>query len=84
MDKRASYWFPVKRYGWGWSLPVRWQGWCVLVGYIVLLLGGLSCFDIHTDKPAFLTYTGAVTAIFIAVVATKGERPVRWRWGKYS
>lgn len=23
-------WFPAKRYGWGWGLPVTWQGWVVL------------------------------------------------------
>jgi hypothetical protein len=21
-----DFWFPAKRYGWGWGLPVKWQG----------------------------------------------------------
>ncbi len=29
MSDRPAFWFPVKRYGWGWGLPVRWQGWVV-------------------------------------------------------
>lgn len=28
--QQASYWFPAKRYGWGWGLPSSWQGWVVL------------------------------------------------------
>lgn len=82
MNTRPSYWFPVKRYGWGWGLPVRWQGWAVLGGYVVLMLGGFSYFDLYANMPAFLSYTVVVTVIFIVVVAAKGERPVRWRWGK--
>lgn len=82
MDKLPSYWFPVKRYGWGWGPPVRWQGWGVLAGYVALLFGGFSYYDLHTDMLILLIYAGAATAILIAVVAAKGERPVRWRWGK--
>jgi hypothetical protein len=29
-DHMSRYWFPAKRYGWGWGLPVTWQGWAVL------------------------------------------------------
>jgi hypothetical protein len=82
MDRRPSYWFPVKRYGWGWGLPVRWQGWAVLGGYVASLLGGFFYFDPRAGISAFLAYAGAVMVIVIAVVAAKGEQPVRWRWGK--
>jgi hypothetical protein len=33
------YWFPAKRYGWGWGMPCAWQGWLVLVGYLGLMVG---------------------------------------------
>ena len=36
-----KYWFPAKRYGWGWGPPSAWQGWAVLVTYLVLVLGGI-------------------------------------------
>ena len=36
-----EYWFPAKRYGWGWGLPSRWQGWVVLAIYAVLLVVGI-------------------------------------------
>ena len=43
-SKCPSYkkiWFPAKCYGLGWGLPVAWQGWVVLVGYLILLLAGM-------------------------------------------
>ena len=37
-DNPQEYWFKAKLYGWGWT-PVKWQGWCVIFLYIVLILG---------------------------------------------
>lgn len=36
------YWFPVRpaRDGWGWGLPLVWQGWLVLLVFFFLLIGG--------------------------------------------
>ena len=31
MNKEMRYWFPAKRYGWGWGPPQTWQGWVVFV-----------------------------------------------------
>ena len=28
-----EYWFPAKKYGWGWGLPSTWQGWVVYCVY---------------------------------------------------
>ncbi|MGF6701877.1 hypothetical protein OKW38_006554 [Paraburkholderia sp. MM5496-R1] len=37
MSPSREYWFPAKRYGWGWGLPLRWQGRLTLLAYFVLL-----------------------------------------------
>jgi hypothetical protein len=37
MDQRGEYWFPAKRYGWGWGPPRVWQGWVVLAIFFALL-----------------------------------------------
>lgn len=37
MSNIQKYWFSDKRYGWGWGLPSAWQGWVVLVGYVLFL-----------------------------------------------
>jgi hypothetical protein len=28
---KNRYWFPAKRYGWGWGPPQTWQGWAVVI-----------------------------------------------------
>ena len=33
-----NYWFPAKRYGWGWGLPSAWQGWVVLLVYLAVII----------------------------------------------
>jgi hypothetical protein len=30
-----NYWFRAQRYGWGWGLPLTWQGWIIVIAYTV-------------------------------------------------
>jgi hypothetical protein len=78
MTDKPGYWFAVKRYGWGWGLPVRWQGWLVMFGYLGLVYAGV--YLLLTPR-ALATYLIALTALLIVILAWKGERPLRWRWG---
>ena len=82
MNQTSEFWFPVKRYGWGWGPPVCWQGWLVVLTYVALLCAGIYCFRSRLEAPGFLIYVLALTAALGVVVALKGERPVRWRWGE--
>jgi hypothetical protein len=75
------YWFPAKRYGWGWGLPLTWQGWVVLVVYLVAVPVGYLLFPPHQQTVGFLIYVNAITLIFVFVCWLTGEPP-RWRWGK--
>ena len=74
------YWFPVKRYGWGWGLPAKWQGWVVLCAYVALLVAGRFIFQPSQNKIGFIAYTVVLTAVLCAVCYVKGEPP-KWRWG---
>jgi hypothetical protein len=76
-----NYWFPAKRYGWGWGPPSAWQGWVVLFGYVVLVLGGIPLVQASSGSGAYLAYVLGLTAALIAVCWFKGEPP-RWRWGR--
>jgi hypothetical protein len=40
--QEKRYWCPVRpaNNGWGWGLPLVWQGWVVVVAFFVLLIGG--------------------------------------------
>lgn len=77
---KQPYWFPAKRYGWGWGPPTCWQGWVVVAVYAALLL--IAVVTIRPAQQPFL-FAGAVAGLSIALVAVcwiKGEPP-RWRWG---
>jgi hypothetical protein len=75
------YWFPAKRYGWGWGVPTTWEGWLVLAGYAALI--GVGAFLIAPSRRpgVFLLYLVSLTVILIGICWAKGEPP-RWRWGK--
>lgn len=80
MDKDEAYWFPAKRYGWGWGLPVKWQGWAVLAAFALLILPGIYLLPPAQDVFAFAVYIAGLIAAFVAVCYVKGEPPA-WRWG---
>ena len=77
-DRR--YWFPAKKYGWGWGMPTMWQGWLVLTAFIALLYGGLHFIDVQSQPRAFLLYISALSAALVTVCWLTGAPP-RWRWG---
>ena len=80
MPAERAYWFPAKRYGWGWGLPSAWQGWAVLALYGLLLALGFALFPPQRALVALLAYAVALTVILIGVCWLMGEPP-RWRWG---
>jgi len=75
-----QYWFPAKRYGWGWGLPSSCQGWVVLCAFIALIALGFFVFPPDKQLGLYLAYVGALTVLLIAICWLKGEPP-RWRWG---
>ncbi|MBM4233630.1 MAG: hypothetical protein FJ160_05540 [Gammaproteobacteria bacterium] len=75
-----SYWFPTKRYGWGWGLPICWQGWVVMIAYFILLLLGAITFPPMTKVFEFVIYVQVLTLVLVLICWLKGEPP-RWRWG---
>jgi len=80
MQDHKTYWFPAKRYGWGWGMPTTWQGITVLLVYAVLLgVGGLWLARPH-ENGEFVLFAAALTAALVLVCWLKGEPP-RWRSG---
>ncbi len=78
---KQNYWFPAKRYGWGWGSPIRWQGWLMLALYVLLALVGIRWLEPQQHPIAYLLYLLALTVVMTLVCWLKGERP-RWRRGK--
>jgi len=67
MSDMPKYWFPAKRYGWGWGLPSTWQGWIVLVGYLFLMMTGITIIGPKFNTINYVIYTAVLTAIFIII-----------------
>jgi hypothetical protein len=73
-----QYWFRAKRYGWGWGLPLKWEGWAVLAGYLVVVLTPLAWGE--SGAGLSLAAVAIATPLFVLICYRKGEPP-RWRWG---
>ena len=73
-EKHKNFWFPAKKYGFGWGLPVRWQGWIVLLVYAMLVAAGIAFIDYSENRVWFYAYFSILTAILIIICWKKGEK----------
>jgi hypothetical protein len=83
-EQPTQYWFRAKRYGWGWGLPMRWQGWVALAAYGAVMTGAGLAAEL-LDPPVGPLVAGSLilisTGALIVVCIRTGE-PARWRWGR--
>ncbi len=79
-NEKVTYWFPAKQYGWGWGVPVAWQGWAVLAIFTGLMVAGGLMLLPGYGPVVFGVYTAVLSILLIAVCWIKGEPPA-WRWG---
>ena len=76
-DKR--YWFPAKKYGWGWGPPTAWQGWVALLASLAVVAG--AAVSLLPHNPAkFALFTAGTVVVLTIICYVKGEPP-SWRWG---
>jgi CHASE2 domain-containing sensor protein len=75
-----NYWFPRKRFGWGWGLPRTWQGWVVMAVFVAAVI--VICVQVppHRDPPRFVLLVTLASAAFAFICWLTGEPP-EWRWG---
>ena len=83
MTDERKYWFPAKRFGWGWGVPQTWQGWAVIVAYVMFIGVGFIVIPPSIRPGLFMAYLLFLTIVLIVVCWIKGEPP-RWRWGGRS
>ena len=83
MAEERKFWFAAKRYGYGWGLPLCWQGWVAYAVFIGALIADACVFNPGRHMACFQIGVFVLVAAFVAVGFWKGE-PARWRWGKGS
>ncbi|MDK2848811.1 MAG: hypothetical protein PWP34_2164 [Desulfuromonadales bacterium] len=79
--QELRYWFPARKYGWGWGLPCAWQGWAVFFIFALLFSIGFYLFPPQRKTLLFVGYNALVSIEFIVICHIKGE-PAAWRWGR--
>jgi hypothetical protein len=84
MNDPNAYWFPAKRYGWGWGPPTAWQGWMVLIVWAAVFTVGIFVLRLRGfSVPAHIVWAIAMSLVLVVICYLKGEPP-RWRWGDRS
>jgi hypothetical protein len=72
-------WFAPKRYGYGTGLPIAWQGWVVLVGFILIVL--VLAVALERRPRQLVAALIPVTTIFLLICARTTRGGWHWRWG---
>ncbi len=79
-NKAKPYWFPAKRYGWGWGFPSAWQGWVTFIIFIAAVSILPFVIDPNDNLSLFLASIVGCAGALLGVCYAKGEPP-KWRWG---
>lgn len=84
-DNPKGLWFKRKLYGWGW-VPVKWQGWLVILLFIGFVLWTASRLEASGQEPTineldwFFAKIAVSIFLLMYICYKKGEKP-RWQWG---
>ncbi|MEK7506297.1 MAG: hypothetical protein AAB572_01700 [Patescibacteria group bacterium] len=78
-DNPQGLWFKARWFGWGW-VPVRWQGWLVIVIGLALVFAGIYVGEIDDAPGAALMGVLLMIALIFIFGYWKGEKP-HWNWG---
>jgi hypothetical protein len=79
MNDENRYWFPAKRFGWGWGPPNSWQGWLVVLCWLAAILIGMPVLK-RSHPVACWIFLVAMVGLLLLICYLKGEPPA-WRWG---
>ena len=73
-------WFAAKRYGYGAGLPVSWQGWAIMIGFMAIVAAVAYLFGDQRVRLIGIIVPLSVALIVITARTTRGGW--RWRWGE--
>jgi hypothetical protein len=73
-------WFAPKRYGYGAGLPISWQGWAVMLAFLLVCAADAYLFGDRPVPMIAILVPAVLTLIVITARTTRGGW--RWRWGE--
>lgn len=77
-------WFAPKRYGYGASVPISWEGWAVLAGFFLGLWAVVYFSPLLPPQEGTIARLAGIVvliAVFVAIARAKTEGGWRWRNG---
>lgn len=85
---KPAYWFKARKYGWGWSSPLTWQGWLTYAIFLLIYIGAMIYFISLQPTPdrSMIALVGLIVVTFLDVLGLllvcykHGESP-QWCWG---
>ncbi|MEO7564118.1 MAG: hypothetical protein ABIR63_03390 [Sphingomicrobium sp.] len=72
-------WFEPKSHGLGSGMPIAWQGWVLLVGFIAVSIGVALYFD--ERWLVALAILSPLTILFFLIMMRTTRGGWKWRWG---
>lgn len=78
MKRVSPPWFKVKRHGYGVGLPIAWQGWLILFGYVAA--SAVAAWLMPVLGP--LVILAVLTPLLLLVAYVRSDEDWRWRNGK--
>jgi hypothetical protein len=73
-------WFAPKRYGYGSSLPISWQGWAVTIAFVAIAFA--TAFMFRAKPLVIVAILVPLTAALLVISARTTRGGWRWRWGE--
>ena len=77
-ERDDGAWFAPKRFGYGAGLPIAWQGWALLAGYIAVMLAPAPL--VEWDPILGTGIAAAVWIVATALVLIVAKRKTRGGW----
>lgn len=87
--EKDDAWFAPKRFGYGAGLPIKWQGWAMLLGHVAAIImfviwaGSRHLPDgSWPQQAAFLAGVLILALLPMPIYAARTRRGWHWRWGR--
>lgn len=75
-------WFAAKRFGYGASFPISWEGWAVIIAFFARIpVSRIAIFAYAPAKYAFtLWFVSLAVLIAALILITRARTEGGWRW----